>query len=67
VLWKPVRKCRATSDAQKPFLQTLLGADGRAGSIEIVPTYLSCAIQRVFGPQFRLPGARARLECRPIK
>jgi hypothetical protein len=43
------------------------GADGRDRSIVIVPTYLSCAIQRVFAPQFRLPGAWARLECQPIK
>jgi hypothetical protein len=42
-------------------------ADRRHRSIEIVPTYLSCAIQRVFALWFRLPGARARLECRPTK
>ena len=45
----------------------MAGADPRDGSVEIVPTYLSCAIWREFALQFRLPGALVRLECRQAK
>jgi hypothetical protein len=42
-------------------------ADTRNRSVEVVPTYLSCAIWRAFASQFRLPGALARLQCGQAK
>jgi hypothetical protein len=42
----------------------MVGMAPMAGNAEVTPTYLSCAFQRGFVLQFRLPRARAPLQCR---